>query len=301
MRAEDLARSVIAVPPLARDEEYALSKEQNRRIIRHLEEGGVTTLLYGGNANLYHIPPAEYQAMLEMLLESVRPGTVVVPSAGPSYGWMMEQAEILRGTPFPTVMVLPQVGITTDEGVRRGIQMFAERLEKPVVIYLKNEGYLSPASAAELVKAGLVSWIKYAIVREDPAKDPVLRDLLDRVDPGMVVSGMGEQPAVVHLRDFGMGGFTSGCVCVAPRLSRDMLQAMRAKDWTRAEAIREIFRGLEDLRNEINPIRVLHEAVALAGIAETGPVLPLLSALAEGERERVAVAARALLDQEKRA
>ena len=62
-----------------------------------------------------------------------------------------------------------------------------------------------------------------------------------------------------------------------------------------AETIRCIFRPLEDLRNEINPIRVLHEAVSLAGIAETGPALPLLSQLDEADASRVGEAAKKLL------
>ena len=62
-----------------------------------------------------------------------------------------------------------------------------------------------------------------------------------------------------------------------------------------AERLRQIFRPLEDLRNAINPIRVLHEAVRLAGIADTGPMQPLLSNLPEADHARVARAAQALL------
>ena len=56
----DLLRaSVIAVPPLARTDDYSLSAEENQKIISHIEGVGVRTLLYGGNANLYHIRPDE--------------------------------------------------------------------------------------------------------------------------------------------------------------------------------------------------------------------------------------------------
>ncbi|MEZ5431899.1 MAG: hypothetical protein R3F31_12145 [Verrucomicrobiales bacterium] len=40
---------------------------------------------------------------------------------------------------------------------------------------------------------------------------------------------------------------------------------------------------------------MLHEAVALAGIAETGPLQPLMSNLASSDVPAVAEAARALL------
>ncbi|MGC2041330.1 MAG: dihydrodipicolinate synthase family protein, partial [Paraburkholderia caledonica] len=47
----ELAASVMAVPPLARRADLALDADQNATLIRHIEAGGVRTLLYGGNAN----------------------------------------------------------------------------------------------------------------------------------------------------------------------------------------------------------------------------------------------------------
>jgi dihydrodipicolinate synthase/N-acetylneuraminate lyase len=96
------------------------------------------------------------------------------------------------------------------------------------------------------------------------------------------------------MRDFGVGSFTSGCVCVAPNRSADMLEAIKAQRYAEAEALREQFCPLEDLSNNIQPIRVLHRAVALAGIAETGPMLPMLGELTAAEETQVAQAARQL-------
>ncbi|MCB1237876.1 MAG: dihydrodipicolinate synthase family protein, partial [Verrucomicrobiae bacterium] len=273
------------------------SAAENTKIVRHLEAGGVTTLLYGGNANFYHIALSEYAGILGGLAEIAAENTLVTPSVGPAYGTMMDQAAVLRDFDFPTVMVLPQQGITTAGGVETGLRRFAEAFGKPVVVYIKHEGYTEPENVARLVADGVVSWVKYAIVREDTAKDDYLRALLDRVDPAIVVSGMGEQPAIIHLRDFALTGFTSGCVCVRPDLSAEMLRTLAAGDFDRAEEIRRIFEPLEDLRNAINPIRVLHDAVALAGLAETGPALPLLSNLDEKDREPVKNAALELLNR----
>ena len=52
---------------------------------------------------------------------------------------------------------------------------------------------------------------------------------------------------------------------------------------------------LEDLRDELSPIRVLHEAVTLAGIADMGPMLPHLSNLPPAEHPRIRSAAATLL------
>lgn len=291
----DLARSVIAVPPMARDKDLKFDRAENEKILRHIEAGQVTTMLYGGNANFYHIAPSEYESVLGQLAEIAAADTLVIPSAGPSYGVMMDQAEILKGTAYPTVMVLPHQGITTSQGVVAGLRNFAQKVGKPIVLYIKYGDYITVEGAKELVDEGLVSWIKYAIVREDPTNDPYLSQLVDVVDPALIVSGIGEQPVIEHLVDFGVNGFTAGCVCIRPDLSDQLLKAVQANDLTRAREIQAIFKPLEDLRNGINPIRVLHEAVRLAGIADTGPALPLLSGITEAQTEEVKAAALTLL------
>ena len=100
-----LAESVIAVPPLARQADLSIAREANLSIIRYLEAGGVKTLLYGGNANFYHIRLSEYANLLSLLTELPAAGTHVVPSVGPAYGTMMDQAEIVRDFQFPTVIL----------------------------------------------------------------------------------------------------------------------------------------------------------------------------------------------------
>jgi len=287
--------SVMAVPPLARAAAAAIDLAGNTAIIRHIEAGGVRLLLYGGNANLYHLPLREYEPLLAMLAATAGPDTLVVPAAGPTYGLLLEHARMLRGSGYPTAMVLPQQGITTSGGVATGIRRFVEAAAMPAVVYVKHDGYLEPADVAALVTDGLVSCIKYATVRDDPAHDPYLRELVDLVDPSLVISGIGEQPAIVHLRDFGLGGFTTGCGCVAPRLSQRLLAAAVAGRWDDAKRLRKIFEPLEDLRDAISPIRVLHEAVRAAGIAATGPLLPLLDVVEESCRPGIASAARSLL------
>jgi dihydrodipicolinate synthase/N-acetylneuraminate lyase len=290
-----LIESVLAVPPLCRKSDLSLDAAENVKLIRHIEAGGITTLLYGGNANFYHLPLSEYDQALAMLEESAGKETLIIPSAGPAFGMMMDQARVIRRHKFPTVMLLPHTGVTTSAGVAEGVKRFVEAAGVPALLYIKHDGFIEVEDVGRLADAKLISGIKYATVRNDPAKDDYLRELVGRVDRQLIISGIGEQPAIVHLKDFGLGGFTSGCVCVNPRLSANMLAALRKDDLEEAERIRQIFRPLEDLRNAINPIRVLHEAVRLAGIADTGPALPLLSNLDESDWFRVGAAATALL------
>ena len=276
-----LSSSVIAVPPLCRNNDYSINVEENRKLIKYLEIGGVRTLLYGGNANLYNIAISEYSELLEMLQSECGDQTLVIPSVGPFFGNITDQATILKGSSFPTVMILPTLFPAKPEGVARAVRCFVERSGIKAVLYIKDESYIPPQIVSELVHDGIISWIKYAIVREETSKDDYLKELLNLVDPKMVVSGIGEQPAIIHLRDFGISGFTSGCVCIAPSKSMQMLAAIKANDFESAESIRASFETLENLRNAHGPIPVLHHAVALADIAQTGAHLPLMSDLDE--------------------
>lgn len=293
---EMLAGSVISVPPLARNADFSLNRDENEKLIRHLEGGGVSTLLYGGNAILYHVAPSEYVSLLEMMTELAGENTLMIPSVGPAYGTMMDQAWLLREFDFPTAMILPTRDVVTSTGVTMAVRNFVEAADKPAVLYIKNDGFIEINDVKKLMDDGLLSWIKYAVVREDTSNDPYLRELADAVGTERIVSGIGEQPAIVHLRDFGLNCFTSGCVCVAPGKSMEMLRAIKAGDFETAAQIQTTFKPLEDLRNSINPIRVLHTAVRLSGIADTGPIIPLLSEISPEDRPAIQAVTANLLN-----
>jgi dihydrodipicolinate synthase/N-acetylneuraminate lyase len=290
----DLRHSAISVPPLCRNQDGSLNKTENAKLLQHLETGGVKIHLYGGNANLYNIAPSEYPALLDMLAEIANPDSMMIPSVGPYYGMAMDQAAMLKGRGFATAMLLPATFPLHTAGVATALRRIAEAAEMPLVVYIKNDGFLTTDDVANLVKDGLVSWIKYAVVRPDERQDPYLRDLISKVDPAMIVSGMGEQPTWAHLREFGIGGFTSGCVCVAPHLTTELVHALHAGNEARCKEILHTFLPLETLRNDFGPIPVLHEAVNAAGIAQTGPLQPLLDKLPEGLCKSIASAALAL-------
>ncbi|EMB15438.1 dihydrodipicolinate synthase family protein [Rhodopirellula europaea] len=289
-----LSESVFAVPPLARDADYQIDADENEKIIRFLEAGGVRSLLYGGNAVLYHTSLADFDDLLGMISDSAGPDTTVVPSFGPSFGIASDQINILQEFDFGTAMLLPSRDIVDSAGIATGIRKLSEQYGKPIVVYLKHDRWLSPDDLKSLESDGVISWIKYAVVRDNPAEDDYLREVLDVFPAERVVSGIGEQPAIVHLRDFGITGFTSGCVCVAPRKSMDMLGSIQGGDMEMAESIRQYFQPLENLRDGIHPIRVLHEAVALAGVAETGPIQPMLSNVCDETKSKIQEALRTM-------
>ena len=299
---EDLA-GVYAVPPLPRraDARRTLDFDAAERVAAHIEAGGITRLLYGGNAFLYHVTLDEYAALLDWL--SGFDGTRwAIPSLGPSYGRALDQACLLKRHRFRAAMMLPCSDPRDARGLEAGLREIAQTAGLPLILYLKSEdAFGADAEAgldavARLVDDGVAITIKYAVVRDDPARDACLDGLLRRVDRRRVISGMGERPAVVHLRDFRLGGLTTGSGCVAPRRCAALYDACRHDEWKRAESIRAQFMPLEDLRDGWGPARVLHHAVELAGIAPTGPIPPYVSALSAAQLDRLAPVARALRD-----
>jgi len=299
---EDL-RGVFPVPPLARknDARRSIEFDENNRIVRHIASGGLTRFIYGGNAFLYHITLAEYEALIDWL-NSFADGLWAIPSLGPSYGRAMDQASILRRYKFPCAMALPCGDPRDAKGLETGLREIAESANTPLILYLKDENNFGADReagldvVAQLVEDGVCVAIKYAVVRQNLPDDAYLDSLLKRVDRARVISGIGERPAVVHLRDWRLPGFTTGSGCVAPRLSGKIFEACLNWDNEMAEELRAEFLPLEDLRDTWNPAKVLHFATQLAGVAETGPVAPFLSSLTERQLEGLAPVARALAE-----
>jgi dihydrodipicolinate synthase/N-acetylneuraminate lyase len=297
---------VFAVPPLARrqDPQRTLDFEQNTLIARHIIDGGIRRLLYGGNAFLYHISLAEFDQVLDWL--SDLPEDVwAIPGIGPNYGVAMDQAALLRRHHFPGAMILPCGDPRDAVGLEAGYREIADAAQTKLIVYLKDETNFGPDRAAgldaiaRLVNDGICIAIKYAVVRNEPAHDSYLEALLERIDRKFVISGIGERPAVAHLRDWQLPGFTTGSGCIAPRLTQELFAACQSGDFEKANEVRAEFIPLEDLRDAWGPAKVLHAATDLAGIAATGPLPPFTTGLAAEQLESLAPIARRLLESNK--
>jgi dihydrodipicolinate synthase/N-acetylneuraminate lyase len=297
---------VFAVPPLARklDATRAIDFEQNSLIVRSIARGGITRFIYGGNAFLYHLTLNEYEQLLEWQTQFKGDDLWLIPSAGPSYGRLIDQANLLRRYGFPCVMTLPCGDPRDATGLERGFREFADAANVRLMLYLKDETNMGADRMAgldvvgRLVDEGICVAIKYAVVRTDAARDEYLDELIKRVDRRKVFSGIGERPAVIHLRQWGLPGFTTGSGCLAPTLSAAVFSACRASDYAEANRIRARFLDVEDLRDAWGPARVLHHALEMAGIARTGPIPPFVSELTAEQKTQLAPVVQELLTQQ---
>jgi dihydrodipicolinate synthase/N-acetylneuraminate lyase len=297
---------VFAVPPLARTPGKArtIDFEESSRIVRHIAKGGISRFIYGGNAFLYHLTLDEYEQLLAWQAAIKEDGLWFIPSAGPSYGRLMDQAKLLRRFAVPCVMTLPCGDPRDAAGLELGLREFADAADALLMLYLKEETNMGADlmagldTVAQLVDEGICIAIKYAVVRKDPSQDPYLEQLLKRVEQRKVISGIGERPAINHLRQWGLPGFTTGSGCLAPALSAAVFSACRAGDYAEAERVRSRFIELEDLRDAWGPARVLHHALELAGVAATGPIPPFVSELSAEQNHRIQPVAQELLAQQ---
>ncbi|MER6924768.1 dihydrodipicolinate synthase family protein, partial [Streptomyces spiralis] len=158
--------------------------------------------------------------------------------------------------------------------------------ELGVVPYIRN-AQLPGARLAELADAcPNVIGVKYAV--PDAARFAAFaRDAgLDRF---VWVAGLAEPYAPSYF-SAGATGFTSGLVNVAPAVSLNMLQSLRAGDYPAAMKVWEQIRRFEELRAEggsANNVTVVKEALASLGLCRRD-VRPPSKPLPESERAEVA-------------
>jgi 4-hydroxy-tetrahydrodipicolinate synthase len=299
------AEELYAVPPLPRktDARRTIDLDNAEAVARHIEGGGIRNLLYGGNAFLYHATGDEFETVVGWLAQ-MPPTRVPIPSLGPSFGRAIDQARLLARHRFAAAMMLPCGDPRDPAGLEAGYREIAQAAGIPLIIYLKSEDAFGPDKAVgldaigRLVEDGVALGVKYAVVSADPQNDSYLGALLWRVDKGRVISGMGERPAIAHMKHFRLGGMTTGSGCIAPRTCKAFYDSCRRADWGNAEELRNIFMPLEDLRDAWGPARVLHHAFELANIALTGPIPPYVSPLSEAQLKQLAPVACSLRERE---
>jgi dihydrodipicolinate synthase/N-acetylneuraminate lyase len=295
-------QGVFPVPPLARNQDAgrSINWEANNALLKHMAAAGLTRFLYGGNAFLYHMNLADFEDLLGWM--SAQPNNLwMIPSAGPSFGRLQDQARLLCKTNFPCVMHLPCSDPRDATGLEVGLTEFSQAAGMPLIVYLKEETSFGAdrragiEAVARLTQAKTCVGIKYAVVRDNPADDAYLALLLQHVDRSIVLSGIGERPAITHMRDFQLPGYTTGSGCIGAKRTQDLFVACQAGGYATAQSIRDSFLPLEDLRDANGPARVLHLAVELANLAACGPIPPFVSALPQHLHEPIRNAANMLL------
>lgn len=283
----DYARSVVAVPPIAMAADGSVSADANRAIMRHIADGGITTLLYGGNANLYHFGAEMFREALGVLFDACPASASILFSIGPDFGKAMDQAGDVLRLGVSNVMLLPMAFPADPKGVAEGVRRIADRLGFGVVLYVKRENYVAADDLARLVEGGEVRFVKYAVERTDAAHDAYLDGLIAAIGLDRMASGMGETPIEDHIGRRRLATYTSGAVCIAPAATNELLDLYRAGRQADALELSQPFLAFERARAKLGGISVLHDAMGISGIADCGQLMPLLSNLTDAGKAEI--------------
>ncbi len=290
----DLVSSIIALPPIARNASGAIDVVQNVKIVEWLASAHVSTFMYGGVANLFNAALSEYGAILDLIENIALEDAWVVPSIGADFGKAMDQIGILRDREFPTAILLPFAPVQS-KGVATGLRRLSDRFGRPLMVFFKSADYLTAADAAALLTDGVLCCVEYGIAPDERGQFPYLAQLLDMTGSAeRIIDGAGEK-SIAATASLGLRGYTSGSGLIAPHLSMAILDALDRGNTAGVAELCDQFRPFEVLRALYCPIPVVHDAVRLAGIADTGPIGPFFEPIADPVAvEQITAAALAL-------
>ncbi|MDX6348288.1 MAG: 4-hydroxy-tetrahydrodipicolinate synthase [Streptomyces sp.] len=280
---------VVAIPVTPFDAGGGVDRVAYRALLRRLLDAGVRTVTPNGNTGeFYALEPDERRLVVELTMAEADPGTQVIVGVGHDVPTAIAAARHAGGAGAQMVMVhQPVHPYVSPDGWVDYHRAIAEAVpELGVVPYVRN-GLLGGEVIGRLGEAcPNVIGVKYAV--PDAARfAAVARDAgLDRFT---WVAGLAELYAPSYWA-VGATGFTSGLVNVAPRVSLEMLRALRDGDYAAAMKVWEQIREFEDLRAErqsANNVSVVKEALAVQGRCRRD-VRPPSRVLEDAQRARVA-------------
>ncbi|MFF7329424.1 dihydrodipicolinate synthase family protein [Streptomyces sp. NPDC090306] len=284
---------VVAIPVTPFTADGTIDGAAHRALLHRMLDAGIRTLTPNGNTGeFYALAPEERRLVTETTLAEAGDRATVLVGVGHDLPTAVASARHARDHGARMVMVHQPVHPYVAQGgwvdYHRAV---AEAVpELGVVPYLRN-AQLPGARLAELADAcPNVVGVKYAV--PDAVRFAAFaRDAgLDRF---VWVAGLAEPYAPAYF-SAGATGFTSGLVNVAPAVSLNMLEALRAGDYPAAMKVWEQIRRFEELRAEggsANNVTVVKEALASLGLCRRDVRPPSRPLPAGGRAEVAAIAA----------
>jgi 4-hydroxy-tetrahydrodipicolinate synthase len=287
--SEQLA-SVVAITVTPFDADGAIDEKNYAAIVDRMVEGGVSVVTPNGNTSeFYTLSAAETERALKITVDTVGDRAAIVAGVGHDLGTAVAAARFADRAGAQGIMihqpVHPYVSLPGWVDYHRTIASAVPELS--VILYVRNPRIGGAQIAALVDDCPNVVGVKYAV--PDPVRfATVARDAgLERLT---WVAGLAELSAPGYFA-VGATGFTSGLANVAPQLSVQMCNALKAGEFGAAMEFWEFIRKFEELRaaNEsANNVSVVKEALAQLGLCRRD-VRPPASVLSEADRSAVGV------------
>lgn len=256
------------------------------------DAGGNVILPCGNTGEYYSLSREERIAVVRTTVEAVGDRMTVAAGVGGSTKDALSLIEAYEDAGADALLVMhPVHTFVHADGIAEYYRRLAEATDLGLVLY-KRGPELPDSVIAELSTIDNVLAVKYA-VNDIKAFAAVVRDT-----PGDIVfsNGIAERFAPSFGVE-GAEGFTTGIGNFVPEASLALMDAIRAEDWDRAKAIRDVFRPFEDLREEAgsgnhpalsaaNNVPAVKFGMELAGLTG-GPVREPLVGLSEADEVRV--------------
>lgn len=287
---------VLADLPVALRPDFSVDPGESLALARHVRQGGISGLLFAGNANLQSMGLGQFEAVAALAETAVEEGPVMI-GLGPELGRMLDQARLLSRGRLRSVLVLPILGPADTHGTADGIRHIADRLGGGVAVDLVRDNHLRPVTLRKLVEEGAVTAVRYSHVVTNPGDDGYLDRVIEILGPDRVISDAGEPALEDHLGQRGLGLASSGIAALAPRLMLRIASALR-RDPAEARLLLPPVLEMARIRAMLGPVQVLHDAVSEAGIAAMGPQMPMISCVKDKYRDPFRAAVAALMAAE---
>ncbi|MFH8486934.1 dihydrodipicolinate synthase family protein [Streptomyces longisporoflavus] len=286
---------VVAIPVTPFADDGSVDRDTYRALVRRLTDAGVRTLTPNGNTGeFYALDPDERRLVTELTMEEAAlSGATVLVGVGHDLPTAIAAARHARDCGAHMVMVHQPVHpyVSQDGWIDYHRAVAAAVPELGVVPYIRN-ARLDGRCLADLGElCPNVIGAKYA-TPDAAAFAAFARDAgLERF---VWVAGLAELYAPVYWAA-GATGFTSGLVNVAPEVSLNMLESLRAGDYPAAMEVWERIRRFEELRaadNSADNVTVVKEALAALGLCRR-EVRPPSRVLPVERRDEIAALVKA--------
>ncbi len=277
-------RGISAIPVTPFRQDGDVDEEALAGIVRRVVEGGADVVVACGNTSEhFSLTAAERERVAAVTVRASGSVPVLVGVGGDIRTAVHELEHGVELGAAGAMVHYPTHPYVSRMGLVEYYEALARSTDGAIVPYVRGAGLPAPV-LDRISRLPTVVAVKYAI------PDPVaFGELVARLHDALVpVCGLAELWAPFFWLS-GAQGFTSGLVNVAPRLSRAMLDALRAGEFGRAMELWRVVEPFERLRarhGNGNNVPVVKQALELLGVL-SGTVRPPLARLSPDDRDEL--------------